>query len=298
MADKSNGTPAATPNVPARQTVEPTTTLGQLIAQNQKAIASVLPKHVTPERIARLALAEGRRNPKLLEADAGTFIGALIQAASLGLEPGAAGMCYLIPRYNKYTRLNEVQMQIGYKGLMKLARNSGEVGSIMAELVCDGDEFAYMLGTAPFLKHRPSTDSDRGQPTHVYAVAHLHKSDDWQFAVMTVAEVEGIRGRANEQGFSPWKTDWDEMAKKTVIRRLCKYLPMSVEIMGAIGHEEAAETGNDVGSVAFVPDGFDATSKPAANGKPRKPGLADRMAGNAGIEDAEFHDVPGGEPGE
>lgn len=278
------GPPATTgssENLPA----EAGFSLGQLIKANHKAIASVLPKHVTPERMARLALAEARRNPQLLEADAGTFIGALIQASSLGLEPGPAGLGYLIPRFNKHTRLLEVQFQAGYKGLMKLARNSGEVGSIMAEVVCEGDLFEYMLGTNPFLKHKPAL-SGRGPVTHVYAVAHLHNSDDWQFTVMTTDEVEKVRDRAKATGFSPWQTDWEEMAKKTVLRRLMKYMPFSAEVMGAIGAEEAAEAGAGPGSVAFVPEGMDMS---AGKKQARGGGLASKMAG---VDEAEYEEVP------
>lgn len=258
-------------------------TLGKLIQNNTKAIAAVLPKHVTPERMARMALAEARRNPKLLEADAGTFIGALIQAASLGLEPGPAGLGYLIPRWNKHTRLLEVQFQAGYKGLMQLARNSGQVGSFMAEVVRVGDEFSFALGTSPHLTHRPAM-GERGPVTHVYAVAHLHKSDDWQFGVMTRDEIEAVQVRARAEGFSPWQSDWEEMAKKTVIRRLCKYLPMSAEVMAQLSSEESNEVGAGPGSVAWVPDGLDLGAPAAAPAN-----LAGKMAQ---AEDASFEDVP------
>jgi recombination protein RecT len=268
--------------LPAQQ--QPGTTLGKLISANHKAIASVLPKHLTPDRLARLALSEVNRNPGLAKADAASFIGALIQSAQLGLEPGAAGLGYLIPRFNKNTNKTEVQFQAGYKGLMMLARNSGEVGSIMAEVVCEGDEFSYMLGTAPHLRHKPAT-SGRGKVTHIYAVAHLFKSDDWQFSVMTTEEVDNVKARSGAQGFSPWKTDWDEMAKKTVIRRLCKYLPMSVEVMSHLGREEAAEAGVGPGSVAFVPEGM--VDLP----KERPTSLGGRMAA---AQDADFEPVSAG----
>ena len=271
---------------------EPGTTLGQLITRNSKAIASVLPKHVTPERIARMALAEARRNPKLLEADAGTFIGALIQAASLGLEPGPAGLSYLVPRWNKHTGVLEVQFQAGYKGLMQLARNSGQVGSFMAEVVRTGDEFSFALGTAPHLTHRPAM-GERGEVTHVYAVAHLHRSDDWQFVVMTKSEVEAVRRRSQAQGFSPWSTDWDEMAKKTAIRRLCKYLPMSAEMLALIAQEEALEAGQGMGSLAYVPDGLELPSVSPSTGAP----LAARMAQaeDASVEPAGAQGAPEGD---
>ena len=223
----------------------PQKSVAALINSNFKAMKSVLPKHMPAERMARISLIEIRRNPKLAQADPATLIGAILVASQLGLEPGIQGMGYLIPYYNKNRKCYEVQFQVGYRGMMDLARRSGGVGMITAEAVREADEFSYRMGTDPSIHHVPAA-GDRGPITHFYSVAKLVPSGHVQFRVMTLADVEKVRdlhSKANAGGFSPWKDHFEEMGLKTLIRRNCKYLPTSPEFQKAISLDEMADAG-------------------------------------------------------
>lgn len=228
-------------------------TIGQLIVQNRKALASVLPRHMDVDRLARLALTQCRSNTALLKADPASLVGALLHAAKLGLEPGVAGQGDLIPRWDKKQGAFVVQFQPGYRGLMDLARRSREVGSITAEVVREGDYFDYQYGTDQYLHHKPAL-GHRGDITHIYAVAHLHVAEDWQFTVLTVSDVDKVRQTSQAANNGPWVSHWEEMAKKTALRKLCKYLPMSIELQTAVTLDEMADAGVAQQNEALLPD--------------------------------------------
>jgi recombination protein RecT len=207
----------------------------------QAQIRAALPRHMTPERLARIVTTEIRKVPKLAECTPISFFGAVIQCAQLGLEPGnSLGHAYLLP-YGK-----DVQLIIGYRGMIDLARRSGQIISIDARAVYEGDKFSCRLGLDPHIEHEPDwsnvnrTNGDKLQ--FVYAVAKL-KDGGIQFDVMSRAEVEGIRARSKAGNNGPWRTDYQAMALKTVVRRLFKFLPVSIEIQTAVGLDERAEAG-------------------------------------------------------
>lgn len=203
----------------------------------KKQMAMALPKSLTADRLARIVLTEIRKTPALQNCDQMSFFGAVMQCASLGLEPGSAlGHCYLLP-YGK-----TCQLIIGYRGMIDLARRSGQIVSLSAYVVHEADEFHYELGLHPDIHHVPSPSADRGAVTFIYAVAVL-KDGGVQFEVMSRAEVEAVRKRSKAGKSGPWVTDWDAMAKKTVIRRLFKYLPVSVEAVRATEIDERADRG-------------------------------------------------------
>jgi len=233
----------------AKPAAKPTTIHGFL--ETYKAeIARALPKHMTADRMARIALTEFRKNPALMKCDPATLFGAVIQCAQLGLEPGGTmGHAYLIPFENKKRGTTDVQFIVGYRGMLDLARRSGQIVSISAREVCANDKFAYRYGIDETIEHVPA-EGERGELTHVYAVAKL-KDGGVQFEVLTRAQIEDIRNAS--QGYktaikfnrtdSPWISHFHEMAKKTAIRRLFKYLPVSIEIQLAVGLDEAGEEG-------------------------------------------------------
>ena len=163
-----------------------------------------------------------------------------ITATQLGLEPGVAGMGELIPFKTKQGWV--CQFMPGYKGLMDLARRSGQVGAINAECVHENDRFSYSLGTNPHIEHVPA-GGDRGKVTHVYAAAHLVATNEWQFKVLTREDVEMVRKGSRSGNVGPWQSHWDEMAKKTAIRALCKLLPASIEVQKAVALDEMADAG-------------------------------------------------------
>lgn len=224
----------------------------------QGQIAKALPRHMTPERMARIAMTEIRKNPKLFQCDPKSLFGAVIQCAQLGLEPGnALGHAYLLP-FDKKEKVNgqwktvrtDVNLIIGYRGMIDLARRSGQIVSLSARAVHANDQFSYEYGLHEDLRHIPNED-DPGPLTHVYAVARLH-GGGVQFDVMTLEAIEKIRAQSKAKDNGPWVTHFTEMAKKTVIRRLFKYLPVSVEIQRAVGLDEMGEAGINQQNQAIV----------------------------------------------
>ncbi len=214
-------------------------------------MALALPKHVTADRLARIALTEVRKTPKLKDCDQESFLGAIMQCAQLGLEPGGVlGHAYLLPFDKRQKVGNEwktvrtdVQLIVGYRGMIDLARRSGQILSIEARSVHQADKFHVALGLNPDLIHEPAWEvADRGPLRFVYAVAKL-KDGGTQFEVMSRAEIEKVRSQSKAAKDGPWVTHFDEMAKKTVIRRLFKYLPVSIELATAVGLDEQAEAG-------------------------------------------------------
>jgi recombination protein RecT len=206
-------------------------------------IARALPKHLDGDRMARIALTSFRSNPKLAKCEPRSVFAAIIIASQLGLEPGVMGQCYLIP-YKE-----ECQLQIGYQGLIELVRRSGKVSRIEAHVVHVNDEFDYSVGLTTSLVHKPVLDGDPGEPRLAYAVAEID-GGGFHVEVMTRRQIEAIRDRsqnvisAKKYGKkTPWDTDPEEMWRKTLIRRICKYLPKSAELATALALDNTADTG-------------------------------------------------------
>ena len=185
-------------------------------------LARALPKHMDADRIARIATTVIKQTPALGRCTPVSLLGALMTASQLGLEPGPLGEAYLVPYGNTVTFIP------GYRGLIKLAWQSGQVKNIAAHVVYEGDTFDYGFGLAPTLEHKPAM-SDRGKPVAVYAVVQFMNGGH-AFDVMSVADVEAIRARSKAGKSGPWVTDWAEMAKKTVIKRVLKMVPLSSEL--------------------------------------------------------------------
>lgn len=205
-------------------------------------IALALPKHLTPDRLARITLTTIRTTPALMECSIESLLSCTIQSAQLGLEPGLLGQAYFVPFFNSKKGVKECQFIIGYKGFLSLARRSGEIQTIAAEAIYSGDKFRYRKGFDEVLEHEPNF-TDRGELIAFYAYATT--KDGGRYAtVMTLQDVEKIRKRSKAANNGPWVTDFEEMGKKTVIRRLCKYLPMSIEIVEVMRKDEDLEFGS------------------------------------------------------
>lgn len=211
------------------------TTIRDLIEKNREQIKNALPQHLPVDRMVRVFFTALSINPKLYDCTPRSLMGALIQCAQLGLEPGVLGHAYLVPFKN------EVQFIPGYKGLVDLTRRSGEVSTVMAQVVHAKDLFKFAFGLNPVLEHTPSDAQDRGPATHIYAIIRL-KDGGALFDVMTKGEVDGHRDRYSKAAKNgPWVTNYEEMAKKTVLRRVCKLAPVSVETQRAVVLSETAE---------------------------------------------------------
>ena len=208
----------------------------------QGEIKKALPSVMTPERFSRIVLSALSTNPKLAETSPQSFLGAMMTAAQLGMEPNTPlGQAYLIPFWNSKARALECQFQLGYKGLIDLAYRSGDVSTIMAQVVYENDEFEYSFGLEPKLVHRPALE-ERGNPKFVYAMFRT-KDGGYGYEVMSIADV-----RAHAQKYSkafnsgPWQTNFEEMAKKTVLKRVLKYAPLKSEFMRAVAQDEVVKT--------------------------------------------------------
>jgi recombination protein RecT len=221
--------------------------LKAILDRGKGSLASVLPKHMSAERMAKLATVAASKDHKLLECDPMSVLRSLMDASQLGLEPFTPlQQCYIIPYWNGKKGVMEAQFQVGYRGLIELVRRSDKILSIEAHVVYENDEFECCLGLTSTLMHRPLWTGDRGAMKMVYAVAKL-KDGACQFEVMGKNDVDAIRGRSKSANSGPWVTDYDQMAKKTVIRRLIKYLPISIEAARAVAIEDKH-------------DGFDSSS--------------------------------------
>jgi len=216
-----------------------------LLAQHAGQIKQALPKHLSAERLMRVAQTAVTTTPGLLECYVPSLLGGIIQCAQLGLEPNTVmGHAYLIPFRNKKKNRTDVQVIVGYKGLIDLARRSGQIVSIAAHVVHENDHFEFLYGLEEQLAHRPA-DGDRGAITHFYAVAHM-KGGGYAFEVMPRAQVDTIKASSQSRGkYGPWKDHYVEMGRKTAVRRLAKWLPLSVEMAVAVALDARAEHGDD-----------------------------------------------------
>lgn len=205
-------------------------------------LAAALPSHISPDRISRIALTEMRKTPALRECDPYSLFGSIMQASQLGLELGGAlGHAYLVPFRSK--RGMDAQFIVGYRGMIDLARRSGQIVSLQAHAVHQGDDFDFAYGLDERLHHIPTSDvANRGEIIAFYAVAKL-KGGGHQLEVMWKSEVDAVRAQSKAGNSGPWVSHYEEMGKKTVIRRLFKYLPVSVELQQAVGLDEQADRG-------------------------------------------------------
>lgn len=217
-------------------------TLKNLIVKMEGQIAKALPKIMTPERFTRMVFTAISKNPKLENCTPNSFLGAMMQAAQLGLEPNTPlGQAYLIPFKNK--GVMEVQFQIGYKGLIDLVYRSKEVTDIQAQCVYENDEFEYELGLNPVLKHKPAL-KNRGEVILYYAVFHT-KSGGYGFEVMSKEDIINHAKKTSQsysKESSPWNKYFDEMAKKTVLKRALKYAPIASDFVLAINSDETIKS--------------------------------------------------------
>lgn len=215
------------------------TVITNQLTKQFKAIQSLVPKHVTPERLCRVALNAISRNPNLMNCAPETIVGAIVNCASLGLEPNLLGHAYIVPFWNSKFNNNkgryEAQFQVGYKGALDLVRRTGAVSTIAAHEVYEGDKFDYAYGLDEKLIHVPSGEDDENKITHFYACYKL-KDGGSGFIVMTRKQVEIHRDNFTKSKdkktgkvFGPWKDHFVAMGLKTVLLKLIKYMPISIE---------------------------------------------------------------------
>jgi recombination protein RecT len=265
---------------------QPAKTFPQMLEAHKEEIAKALPKHLTADRMARIALTAFRQTPALGNCDPRSVFASVIQSSQLGLEVGLMGEAYLVPFKNRkkvngsWTSVHECTLIPGYRGLMKLARNTGLISDIYAWAVREKDKFEVRLGLDQTLIHEPklangfpADEDERGDIVGFYAVA-VFKDGTRHFEIMSRKQVEAIRDRSS--GYraakmkaaekkkdidSAWESDFEPMGLKTVLRRLCKYLPASPELALALTLDDRAAQGkpaiidlNEAIEGTWVPD--------------------------------------------
>ena len=217
-------------------------TIADMIKALEPEIKKALPSVITPERFTRMALSALNTTPKLVECTQMSFLAALMNAAQLGLEPNTPlGQAYLIPYSNKGKL--ECQFQIGYKGLIDLAYRSESVQSIQAEVVYEKDFFEYELGLNTKIVHKPVL-KERGEIVAFYAVFKLNNGG-YGFSVMSKEDMDLYANRYSKSvnaASSPWKNNYESMAKKTVIKQALKYAPIKVDFQKAITLDESIKS--------------------------------------------------------
>lgn len=205
--------------------------LKSLITAMEPQIAKALPSVITPERFTRMVLTAISSTPKLGVCTPESFLGAMMQAAQLGLEPNTdLGQAYIIP-YSDHGTL-KAQFQLGYKGLIDLAYRSGEIEIIQAHIVYENDDFEFEYGLNPKLAHKPA-NGDRGKPIYVYGMFKT-KAGGCGFEVASMADIENHAkkySKSYSSASSPWKTSFNEMAKKTVLKSVLKYAPLKSDFV-------------------------------------------------------------------
>lgn len=217
----------------------PTDVLG-LIQYYKADFERVIPKHLNPSRMLRLAQSAIQRDRKLLACTPQSLLQAVMQASVCGLEIGVLGEAYLVPYKSVATFIP------GYQGLIKLAIQSGSVTGIQSGAVFPGDEFDYGLGSEPFVRHKPALSGPRepGSLIAVYCVVRF-KAGGFHVQILGKEQVDAVRARSPAAGFpgSPWNSDYEQMAVKTAIRRAMKYVPKTPEVARVLELEERADLG-------------------------------------------------------
>lgn len=215
-------------------------TIGGAIERLKPQLERALPKHVTAERLARVALTAVRNNKNLQKADMMSLLGAIMTSAQLGLEPNTPlGQAYIIPYKNKAGGY-DAQFQLGYKGLVDLAQRSGKYRKLIARAVDEADEFRYQYGLDEDLHHIPARQP-KGNTIYYYAMYELDNGGR-SFTVWSREQVEAHAkhySKSYNSNESPWKTAFDQMAKKTVLIDLLRYAPKSVEVADVMSKDNA-----------------------------------------------------------
>lgn len=218
----------------------------KLLEASLAQIKYALPKHITPERLVRVALTAFRQQPLLSKCEPKSVLASVFIAAQLGLEIGVLGEAYLLPFWNNKDRRYDCQLIVGYQGYIKLARNSGHIQSIETHVIYEKDQYVLQYGLEPKFEHVPYLDGDPGKPKLVYCLARF-KDGGSHLEVMTWDEIQKIKARSPSKSREgeikgPWITDEIEMARKTGVRRAQKYWPKSIELATAAIHDgKAAE---------------------------------------------------------
>lgn len=213
--------------------IAPMDAVRKTLQQMQPEFQAALPPQIPVEKFIRTTITAVQMNPELLHADRRSLLGAAMKAAQDGLLLDGREAAPVIFRTKEGPKVQYMPM-VG--GILKKIRNSGELASISAQVVYDKDHFEYELGDDERIVHKPFLGSDRGNAIACYAIAKTKDGAIYR-EVMSVSEVEKVRASSKARDSGPWVSWWDEMAKKTVIRRIAKRLPSSADLDSVLEHD-------------------------------------------------------------
>lgn len=243
---------------------------------------AALPAHVSVDKFVRVTLTAVQTNPQLLEADRRTLFAAATKAAQMGLLPdGREGAIV--------TFKNQAQWMPMVAGIMKLVRNSGEISTWSVQAVYENDHFDFCLGDEEHIMHKPAL-ANRGKLIAVYSIVTM-KDGEKSREVMSVEDVNQIRARSRSGNSGPWQTDFAEMAKKTVVRRHSKRLPLSTDIDGMIKEDDELFMPEPAPQAA--PEAAQDAEKPSAARRPSRLNKVAEQAPQAGSQAAQAADADG-----
>jgi len=256
-------------------------TLQGLLEKYKHQIEVALPRHMTPERMIRVALSAVSSSPGLLECDPISVAACVVQSSILGLEPNSVlGESYLVPFWNGRLKRKQAQLVPGYQGLIKLARQSGDVSMIDAQIVYQNDEFEFHKGSEVWWKHKWARSGDRGEPEGVWA-GYVLKDSSRNFEYWTLEQIEKHRDKFSKGAFDreghltgAWRDAPEWMWKKTVLRQIIKLMPKSIELASALSLEERSDSGLtqvfDSIPAELQPDVEDGPELPKAPAQPKR----------------------------
>lgn len=229
------------------------------LVKMEDLLSTTVPTQMCAKRLVRLFYVEISKNPDLNECTIESICGAIMSCAQYGLEPGIAGMLYLTYRYDKRSDSRKMAVMIGYRGMIEMAYRTGLISTIRANMVYERDYFKMQDGSECKIEHERAI-GNRGRKIGAYAIVTM-KDGSQHFDFMEISEIEVVRAMSSSPNKGPWVNDYDAMAKKTVIRRLLKYAPTSVNLSSMISFDEAGEYNGQnletVGKAAIIEAGID-----------------------------------------
>lgn len=267
---------------PATNPNRPVTTFPRMLEAYKAQIAAALPRHLTADRMARIALTCYRQNPALADCTPASVFAAVIQSAQLGLEPGLNGRAYIIPYKGEATFVP------GWKGLVELVNRTGRA-TCWTGAVFDGDKFEYRLGDSPMVEHRPGSEDDPTRLLYTYAIGRVNGSSWPIIEVWPVARIVKHRDRYNKVGRRHYSFEnWEMYARKVPLMQVLKYLPSSPELEAAMALNADAEVGaqklnvDDAIAGTFTPSAGDDDRKGGGDVDPEK--LIETMRGRKDLD--------------
>lgn len=212
----------------------PVAVIRQNLTQMAPQFQAALPAHITVEKFTRVAMTAIQNNPDLANADRNSLFGSIVRLAQDGLLPDGREAAIVLFG-------GKAQAMPMIAGILKKIRQSGDVSYVSAQIVYANDRFVWRLGFDESVEHEPAPlDQDPGEPMAAYAVAVL-KDGSRLLEVMRKSEIEKVRNVSRAKGNGPWVQWWGEMARKTVMRRLSKRLPMSTDLEDAFDRDATME---------------------------------------------------------